>query len=91
MSELRKNLIEKEDRPLRSTRVIQWRYDDTGHHTVGMRLEGYTTIPCDDELHETRVYEFPDPAWAIKFGWSLVQFGFNAKLKNFKIFKRKKK
>lgn len=31
MSELRKNLIEKEDRPLRSTRVIQWRYDNLSH------------------------------------------------------------
>lgn len=89
MSNLRSNLIESENRPLMSTRLLQWQYTDTGRYTVGMELNGFTTIPCADDAYETRIYEFSDMTWAMKVGFGLIRYALDSKIKN--LIKKKKK
>lgn len=82
MSELRKSVLDQEDRFFKSATVCQWKYPESGYRTVGLQMDGFTTIPCANDAYETRVYEIVSPGKAIKIGIYLIRFGVDSVLKN---------
>lgn len=77
-----KNLLNCCFRPIKAASLGIVQFDDTKKSAVQLNIDGFTTMPCDDNMYEERSYLIPTPGLAFYLGWNLIRGGIRVGFKN---------